>query len=92
MKTSQALRLTKSKLWDGKPSDTWQDYYCCDAARTAGVFATVSPILSRLISDHFGLETWLNARGYDPSDEVKLQETRHAWLDHLIEHFEALND
>ena len=94
MKTSQALRLTKAKLWDGvSPRPEGKAYYGCDAASMAGVYSIVSPILIRLLGGPRTLGGWLFDRGnYEPRDTVKMQATRHAWLDHLIEHYEALND
>ena len=93
MKTSQALRLTKLKLWNGlgdmppgvSSTEMW-------AAFRAGTCEQVVPLFNNLLVGHESLHSWLRARGYDISDTAKLQATRHAWLDHLIFQYEALND
>jgi hypothetical protein len=64
--------------------------------------------VASLLNGQFGLCDWLLNRGYVTLNEnrslrdsermagtevmVKLQATRHAWLDHLIAHYEALGD
>lgn len=61
-----------------------------------------------LLNDEFGLCDWLYKRGVITLQErnsmrdsermmgtdlmVKTQATRHAWLDHLITHYEAIGD
>ena len=64
--------------------------------------------VAALLDGEFGLCDWLLKRGFVTLEEnrsirdsermagtevmVKLQATRHAWLDHLIAHYEALGD
>lgn len=94
MKTSEALRLTKAQLWDGvSPLPENKFYFGCDAARSVGVYFIVSPILIRLLDGRCSLSGWLGDIGnYDPRNTVKMQATRHAWLDHLILHYQDLGD
>ena len=98
MKTSTAFKLTKEKLWDGRGRsipDGKADCVCY-AAANAGVQVKilVVPIIEKLLAGsvylsgwlmkHHGIDTWQN--------DLKLQRTRHAWLDHLIAHYESLGD
>ena len=96
MKTSEALRLTKAKLWDGLGLRPLGFSSSIQAASRSleylEVYAKVRPVIVLLLYPHFELDMWLFVRGHDISDTAKLQATRHAWLDHLISHYEALND
>lgn len=102
MKTSEALKRTKENLWDGDG-----DHPCvctrkgkaapiCYAAAIAGkdVYDIVQPIISRLLGGSALLGEWLwrhhriNTYGLPK----QYQATRHAWLDHLIAHYESLGD
>lgn len=98
MKTSEAFRLTKEHLWDGRGTcvPEGKEDCVCYAAGFAGpqVYAIVQPIIKRLLNGstflgrwllkHHDIDVWLNQRKY--------QQTRHAWVDHLITHYEALGD
>ena len=97
MKTSAALRRTKEKLWDGVE---WprlgKNTYICYAASSCSpeVREKVVPIIGELLEPYAYLDTWLMSKhGIDTfQDRVKTQVTRHAWLDHLVQHYEAQGD
>lgn len=103
MKTSEALRLAKAELWDGRPSmGPVRKRFICHAADEAGVAHIVRPLLAGLLDGHATLEGWLTAhhprrtraRGgfFDPGLSRTGHRTRHAWLDHLIAHYESKGD
>ena len=97
MKTSQVFIRAKNLLSTG-PNDKRKPEYICyaiektrcsyvDKVRTTG-------IITEGLSDYLTLGIWLeNEKGIvnDRTGE-KLQTTRHAWLDHLIEHYESIGD
>lgn len=98
MKTSEALRLTKAKVWDGRgdaPPDN-RGRFCCLSADCAGagVAGIVRPIMEKLLGKYRTLGMWLSSQqGIDTfGNTTKLQATRHAWLDHLIAHYESIGD
>ena len=96
MKTSEALRLTKKHLFDSNGEITrYEAYAVCTAAYKAGVHSVVAPIIRALLkNDYPFLGNWLRAKhGIRPNlDAKKYQQTRHAWVDHLIEHYESIGD
>lgn len=71
---------------------------------TFGDARLAEKIIDKLLGRHCALEDWLIAKGgvpfnylYSPRSEKrrnrqKLQATRHAWLDHLIQHYESIGD
>jgi len=93
MKTSEALRETKKHLWSGVRNEGGREFIC-NAADVAGVARIVKPIINRMIFPSSTFTVWLFRNGVpDPTgDYPKLQATRRAWLDHLIEHYESLGD
>ena len=97
MKTSTALRLTKAKVWDGVEwPRAGKSVYICYAAESCSdvVASEVIPIVRELLHPYAHLDTWLwKKHGIDPfPDRAKEQATRHAWLDHLIAHYESIGD
>lgn len=97
MKTSEALRRAKQLVYGGE-GGTGNDYFhICYAATSAGVGHIVCPIIMNLLRPHSSLGAWIVDKIGKPLGESqekmrKLQATRHAWLDHLIAHYEALGD
>lgn len=106
MKTSEAFRLTKSHVsttgrthgsskWG---NDDGKEQFICIAAyglRSGGVSRIIKPIIKKLLDGHTTLEDWLDDKHKIHEVHVqcaRYQETRHAWLDHLIAHYEALGD
>ena len=56
-------------------------------------------IINRLLGGVGTLESWLISQGHVPDewsltneDRTKMQVTRHAWLRHLIAHYQSLGD
>jgi len=97
MKTSQAFRLTKAKVWDGTGSrpKNRKAYICHAASCALDNPWQVEGIINNLLDGYGTLEGWLYYRGFLPygtNDHKRVQATRHAWLDHLIEHYESLGD
>ena len=97
MKTSTALKRTKAKLWGGegvRPANK-QGSICYAACRAGdSAYEIVTDVVMRLLKPYAYLGGWLEAHhNIDASlDPVKYQRTRHAWLDHLIEHYESIGD
>ena len=94
MKTSEAFRLTKKKLWDGVTGLRPVLRGVCYAARDAGVDEIVRPIIMELIKPHAFLGEWLeqNHGIVLCGDFARYQQTRHAWVDHLIQHYKSIGD
>ena len=95
MKTSTALKLTKVKLWDGVEPQGGKSHFICWAAADAKVARKVKPIVMRLLRPHQTFGDWLRYEqiAMNPWEQPrKMQVTRHAWLDHLIAHYEAKGD
>ena len=94
MKTSTALKRTKKLVWDGIGATAGKSRYICHAASYAGVGRVVQAVILPMLDPTRSLETWLaNRHGIEASSShEKTQATRHAWLDHLIQHFEAQGD
>lgn len=98
MKTSEALRLTKAKVWRGNSWGSLENKsrFICFAARRCGPSVTqaVIPIIGRLLGDSFSLEVWLQRHHQIDArfDCKKAQATRLAWLDHLIAHYKSIGD
>ena len=95
MKTSEAFRKTKEHLWDGiRPMPGGKAPTVYNAARHAGVNDIVKPIIMELLRPSIFLAAWLlRNHGIDAwADIRRYQKTKHAWIDHLIEHYESLGD
>ena len=98
MKKSEAFRLTKKHLWDGRGRHVpeGKEEYVCYAAELAGprVYGIVQPIIKRLLKGSLFLGEWLLKHHYIDAwlNQRKYQQTRHAWVDHLITHYESLGD
>ena len=95
MKTSEAFKLAMKKLWDGHgklPQGLHASV--CGAAQGANVEKIVGPIIMKLLDTDVHLGNWLKYHhGIDAyADWEKYQQTRHAWVDHLIQHYESIGD
>lgn len=75
--------------------------FVCYAADAAGVGHIVCPIVRTLLDGKFALEDWILQHFPHLEDDVTTAHysgskrpliTRHAWLDSLIAHYEALGD
>lgn len=95
MKTSEKFRVIKNILWDGKGGIGKNKFeYICHAAGHLG-FTDIPPIIEELLYPRKSLGGWLYHyhRIHPNSDnDEKMQITRQAWLDHLIEHYESIGD
>lgn len=97
MKTSQVFIRAKNLLSTG-PNDKGKTEYICYAiektrcSEVDKVRTTV--IIMKLLDGCVTFGSWLeNAKGIvNDRTGKKLQTTRHAWLDHLIEHYESIGD
>jgi hypothetical protein len=101
MKTSAVFKLAKQHLWDGvgyqwdSPKEKFICVAICWKTRCSNKDQErTTKIIQRLLGRHESLEAWLLAkhRINSTTDQVKLQQTRQAWLDHLIAHYESLGD
>jgi hypothetical protein len=101
MKTSKIFRAAKAQLWDGEGH--WlarkKDRFVCYAILEHPNISNrdkyrARHIVESLLGRHETLEDWLSAkhRIHAYEDLCKMQETRQAWLDHLIAHYESLGD
>jgi hypothetical protein len=101
MKTSKIFRAAKAQLWggDGHCFASSKNRFICNAIREApkvgdGDKRKAINIVENLLGRHETLEAWLSAehriRAY--KDYPQMQETRRAWLNHLIEHYESIGD
>ena len=94
MKTSTAFRLAKASLWDGEGDiDTMREFVCI-AAGPGKAGRVVKTIIRDLIAPCITLEGWLSDRVEENvyGNPRRMQITRHAWLDHLISHYESIGD
>ena len=105
MKTSKVFKIAKKYLNDGSRYDARPMYICYALGRAeqAGLINFVDlERTEKIISDllgynigslgiwlatHHRIKYWQDIRGHR-----KLQQTRHAWLDHLIKHYQSLGD
>lgn len=103
MKTSQAFHLTKAKLWRGRTpyAGRKSQFICIAAASALRNPKQVVRIIESLLGRHPTLEGWLGTQGYSERNYsienvgvwlYNVQKTRHAWLDHLIEHYRSIGD
>jgi len=101
MKTSKVFKAAKKQLWNGVGD--WMDHpkerYICHAIYwrvncTNDEARFTKKLIALLLEGHDTLEEWLLAKhdinGF--SDTKKLQQTRQAWLDHLVKHYESIGD
>jgi hypothetical protein len=100
MKTSDVFKAAKLQLWDGVPKNYSDDKHShiCLAIEIADVPTKyqrkAQRIVQKLIHPYATLSCWLqNEKHINPMyKSEKLQVTRHAWLDHLIAHYESIGD
>ena len=98
MKTSKVFKLAKRSLWDGKEEIGYKTSYVCLAIDcTKAPFedkGRAKKIVGELLCPHTTLRNWLflEKRIITAGKFKKLQATRHAWLDHLIEHYASIGD
>ena len=99
MKTSQVFIRAKRFLSTG-PTDygnrkTEYICYAIDRTRCSGTDKDKArDIIMELLDDNYTFGVWLeNVKGIaNDRHGEKVQETRHAWLDHLIAHYESIGD
>lgn len=108
MKTSEIYSRAKALLWDGKTplTDTCSRYICDVITHNPGLNplltqreadAATDFIHKLLGPNEYSLRTWLIKHRHATATEiennqVKMQATRVAFLDHLIEHFKSKGD
>ena len=97
MKTSQVFTRAKNKLSHGPHEYGKTEYICYAIARTkcsVGDKEKAIAIIMNLLEGCITLGSWLDiVQGIENARYgKKVQETRHAWLDHLIEHYESIGD
>ena len=97
MKTSQVFIRAKKLLSTG-PADYGKTEYICyaiDRTRCPKVDREKAKnIIADLLCGYVTFGIWLEQEKGIENDRTgtKVQETRHAWLDHLIEHYESIGD
>ena len=97
MKTSQVFIRAKKLLSTGLNDKGKQEYICYAIDRTRCYERDkekAKAIIMNLLEGRYTFGGWLeNTKGIE-NDRcgAKIQETRHAWLDHLIEHYESIGD
>ena len=97
MKTSQVFIRAKKLLSTGLNDKGKPEYICyaIEKARCSEVDkARATEIIMAGLSGYVTFGSWLEHEKGIENDRhgPKLQETRHAWLDHLIEHYESIGD
>jgi len=99
MKTSEAFIATKPWILDGVENNHLKSTYVCIAACDVSIVcaAKVRAVVLPLLDSWSTLENWLEAEhGIRPSSRAiyieKMQATRHAWVDHLIAHYQSIGD
>ena len=104
MKTSEVFKIAKRYLNDGSRWNNAPSYICyaLEYAKADGLInkrdmTRAERIISRLLGTHGTLGTWLVSTHKikwwaDINGKKKIQETRHAWLDHLIKYYAAKGD
>ena len=101
MKTSKVFKAAKKRLWDGEGHwlKSGKNRFVChaiweDPDVRAEDKRKAMNIVENLLGPHETLEDWLFAkhqiRAYQ--DKHQAQETRQAWLNHLINHYESIGD
>ena len=97
MKTSQVFTRAKTFLSTG-PDDWGKTEYICYAIDRVRCSARdkqkAKSIIMKLLDNNYTFGAWLKYKKGIKNDNIgaKVQETRHAWLDHLIEHYESIGD
>lgn len=97
MKTSQVFIRAKNLLSTG-PDDKGKPEYICYAIEKTRCYERdklrATEIIMVGLSGFVTFGSWLeNVKGIENNRRgAKLQEARHAWLDHLIEHYESIGD
>lgn len=97
MKTSQVFTRAKKLLSTGPDDHGKTEYICYAIERTSCPFPDkrkATDIIMKLLDNNYTFGGWLeNVKGIE-NDRVggKMQETRHAWLDHLITHYSNIGD
>lgn len=97
MKTSQVFIRAKKLLSTG-PDDWGKPEYICYAIEitrcSVGDKERTTSIIMSLLDGCYTFGLWLKDKKGIENDLVgaKVQETRHAWLDHLIKHYESIGD
>lgn len=97
MKTSQVFTRAKKKLSNGRDDHGKQTYICYAIDRTKCSIEDkdkATAIIMNLLEGCYTFGNWLEIVQGIENDRYgeKMQETRHAWLDHLIEHYESIGD
>lgn len=100
MKMSEIFREAKTKLHKGRRVGGKERYICYAISRIKAPHADIRRakwIVQSLLHPHLSLEGWLTRTqgvntAYSNEGNAKMQVTRQAWLDHLIEHYEAQGD
>ena len=97
MKTSQVFIRAKNFLstGPGQYSKTVYICYAIDRTRCSDIDKEkAKDIIMELLDGCQTFGMWLeHAKGIaNDRHGVKIQVTRHAWLDHLIEHYESIGD
>lgn len=100
MKTSEVFKLAKAKLKTGS-GKTGERYICYALSRVNAPHQDIrnaKRIVQYLLKGCVSLEAWLyhkhniGVNFFARESAKKMQATRQAWLDHLIEHYEAQGD
>jgi len=96
MKTSEVFKRAKKLLSTGDNMGK-TDYVCYAIDRTKCPFSDkekAKAIVMKLLDGNYTFGGWLeNAKGIENDRYgTKIQETRHAWLDHLITHYSNIGD
>ena len=97
MKTSQVFIRAKNFLSTGSAVIGKTEYICYAIERTRCSGADkdrARDIIMELLDGYLTLGSWLDHKKEIENDRrgPKMQATRHAWLDHLIEHYESIGD
>ncbi len=105
MKLSEVFRHAKCELWKGH-GEQYQPRFICHAINRLfcrhplhdDSIYEAKRVIAQLLDGHITLDDWLIAKGHAKPHEIitkrgrdeRLQATRHAWLDHLIQHYESI--
>lgn len=106
MKTSEVLRRVREHLYYGRNYSVAHQHFICEAinylyyeAKVIGDRdrTRVKKLIAAMLLPQRTLEEWLVvnhgiACTYTLDYRQKIMTTRKAWLDHLIEHYEAKGD
>lgn len=97
MKTSEVFKRAKNNLYTGHGSKGKTEYICSAIALTrcsVGDKERTTDIIMNLLDGCVTFGIWLKFKKGIENDRIgaKVQETRHAWLDHLITHYSNIGD